>query len=124
LVQAVPPVPPNFFHQVVRRRTVPLYQHPALRPVCDINVIIDWLNPNAGSITDGDNHVWLGDKTTLSDGKWRGLIEDEPMFPLRKWKASIVSETSSGLDNDGLEGNVSGSDRENEDNVKCVYSLL
>jgi hypothetical protein len=46
------------------------------------------------------------------------------MFVLRKQKASIVSETSSSLDNDGLEGNVSGSDRENEDKVKCVYSLL
>jgi hypothetical protein len=60
----------------------------------------------------------------LSDGKWHGLIEDKPMFALRKRKASIVSETSSSLDNNRLEGDMSGSDCENEDNVKCVYSLL
>jgi hypothetical protein len=95
-----------------------------LRPVCNISVVIDWLNPDASSITDGDDHVCPRDKTMLSDGKWRGLIEDEPMFALRKWKASIVSETSSSLDNNRLEGNVSGSDRENEDKVKCVYSML
>ena len=36
-----------------------------------------------GSITDGDDHLWLGDNTLLSNGNWRGFLED-PLLTLGK----------------------------------------
>ncbi|KAH7904418.1 hypothetical protein BJ138DRAFT_1019167 [Hygrophoropsis aurantiaca] len=73
LVQAVPRVPASFFHQVVRRRTKPLYRHPALCSSTISNSPNPAMLPD-GSITDGDDHIWTGDKKVLEGGGgWRDL---------------------------------------------------
>ncbi|KAF8579468.1 hypothetical protein K439DRAFT_1253982, partial [Ramaria rubella] len=64
LVQAVPAPPVSFFRQVVRRRTVPLYQHPALHHKDSTNAT-PWKDPEDGSITGGNDHLWLGDTSLL-----------------------------------------------------------
>ncbi|OCH86626.1 hypothetical protein OBBRIDRAFT_706520, partial [Obba rivulosa] len=72
LVQAVPPPPQHFWYKVVQRHTVPIYQHPCLysmvSPVSDTEVCPpsaksrEYADPHDGSISDGDNHKWLGNK--------------------------------------------------------------
>ncbi|KAF9230570.1 hypothetical protein BU15DRAFT_18723, partial [Melanogaster broomeanus] len=67
LVQAVSTPPPSFFGQVVRRRTSPLYRHPALQvpvPAHSHSGPADSID-RGGSITDGDDHLWTGDQTVL-----------------------------------------------------------
>ena len=124
LVQAIPPPPPVFFHQVVRRRTMPLYQHPALCPFRDGNddEIGDWIDPDAGSITDRDDHIWLGNEKMLTGGNWRELHEN-PLISLGKCNKSACSDgTSSGPDDftDIISGSVvSGS--EDEDEVSSIH---
>ncbi|KAJ7171174.1 hypothetical protein C8R46DRAFT_1262353, partial [Mycena filopes] len=64
LVQAVGEVPPIFFIQVVRRRTLPFYRHRALTGVD--------ASSDSGSITDGDDNTWSGNPATLrGGGGWR-----------------------------------------------------
>ncbi|KAJ7038885.1 hypothetical protein C8F04DRAFT_881509, partial [Mycena alexandri] len=63
LVQAVPPPPPTFWGQVVRRRTIPLYQHPAL--VAIDQEFGEYVEPADGCISDGDDHVWSGNPEIL-----------------------------------------------------------
>ncbi|KAH7903235.1 hypothetical protein BJ138DRAFT_981607, partial [Hygrophoropsis aurantiaca] len=70
LVQGVsPPLPPSFFRQVVRRHTTPLYRHSNLRSHlensasnCDST---DGETSDGACVTDGDDHVWTGDRKTL-----------------------------------------------------------
>ncbi|KAJ7763643.1 hypothetical protein DFH07DRAFT_1018375 [Mycena maculata] len=70
LVQAVGPLPAKFWGQVIRRRTVPLYRHPAL--VAKNQEMGKYVEPTDGSITDGDDHAWSGDHAVLEgDGGWR-----------------------------------------------------
>lgn len=72
LVQAVTrPLEPRFWRQVIRRRTTPLYRHPHLLPAG-----ASYHDPDDGRITDGDDHVWLGDKDILSGGRWRDIASD------------------------------------------------
>jgi hypothetical protein len=77
LVQAVPPPPLTFWRQVIRRRAAPLYRHPALIPKDedsdghDGGMYGSYYNPDDGSITDGDDHVWIGDPDVLMSGEWR-----------------------------------------------------
>ncbi|KAI0042580.1 hypothetical protein FA95DRAFT_1456218, partial [Auriscalpium vulgare] len=61
LVQAVPEPSTRFWRQVIRRRTTPIYRHPELHAVS----AAAYADPNDGSITDGDDHVWLGDAAVL-----------------------------------------------------------
>ena len=98
LIQSIPPPPITFFREVIRRRTEPLYQHPALHVKGTQRAA--WQDPDDGSITDGDDHLWHGDTRLLSNGKWRELLED-PLLTLGKRKSSVVSEASS--DADGYE---------------------
>ena len=76
LVQMVSPPPLNFWRQIIRRRAVPLYRHPALIPRLG-DEELDWVfsgsfyDPDDGSITDGDDHVWIGDPDVLMGGEWR-----------------------------------------------------
>jgi hypothetical protein len=77
LVQAVRPPPPSFFTEIFRRRTRPLYRHPCLvDKACPSDG--SYVDAGAGSITDGDDHVWLGDDSILRGGRWRefGNIND------------------------------------------------
>lgn len=73
LVQSVPLPPASFFTYIVRRRVTPLFRHPAL---------FDKAGPprrdSEGemvdrSVSNGDDHVWLGDKSVLANGRWRDL---------------------------------------------------
>ncbi|KAJ7204152.1 hypothetical protein GGX14DRAFT_300661, partial [Mycena pura] len=61
LVKAVPPPSKDFWVEIRRRRTMPLYRHPELRekdePIGEYD--------EAGSITDGDDDDWSGDKSLL-----------------------------------------------------------
>jgi hypothetical protein len=79
LVHAIPQPPPRFWRQVVRRRTVPFYQHPVLQSISNPSsgdtTVDEFVDVNAGSITDGDDHKWLGDMKVLTDGGWRKLNE-------------------------------------------------
>ena len=87
LVQAAPPLPIHFWRQVVRRRTSPLYRHPALVSFHAVGMDVH-ADPDEGSITDGDDHVWLGNPEALVDGQWRDF-DIEGM--LRKWPRSVMS---------------------------------
>ncbi|KAJ7474160.1 hypothetical protein FB451DRAFT_1035044 [Mycena latifolia] len=70
LVQAVGLPPMKFWGQVVRRRTVPLYRHPALVSIDE--AAVQYTEPTDGSITDGDDHAWSGDHALLEGGGgWR-----------------------------------------------------
>ncbi|KAJ7773594.1 hypothetical protein DFH07DRAFT_912960 [Mycena maculata] len=70
LVQAVGPLPAKFWGQVICRRTVLLYRHPAL--VAKNQEMGKYVEPTDGSITDGDDHAWSGDHAVLEgDGGWR-----------------------------------------------------
>ena len=76
LVKSVPTPKASFWQQIGRRRVSPVYRHPDLvqlnpdgsRPPSDT-----LYDPNDGCITDGDDHVWLGDKEILSGGRWRDM---------------------------------------------------
>jgi len=74
LVQSIPSLPPTFWNQVVRHHTMPLYCHPVLRPIREPEGT--WDDPDAGSVTDGDNHIFLEDKKVLTNGNWCELLED------------------------------------------------
>lgn len=90
LVQSVSQPPHTFFAQVFRRRVRPLYRHPAL---CHIDApAAPWLNPDDGSITDGDDHNYLGDELMLTNGNWRALLD--PTVSLGKRPASTYSEAN------------------------------
>lgn len=64
LVQAVPAPPAQFFAEVVRRRSTPLYRHPCLHtedsPAGQYSRLED------GSITDGDDHEGIGGHAMLT----------------------------------------------------------
>jgi hypothetical protein len=69
-VQAVPLPPIKFWGQVHRRRTTPIYRHPALAPTLESQPWAeeDYLDPDDGCITDGDDHVWVGNPKVLKGG--------------------------------------------------------
>jgi hypothetical protein len=94
LVQAVPPPPIHFWRQVVRRRTSPLYRHPALVSFHADGMDM-YTNPDEESITEGYDHVWLGNPgpNTLVDGHWRDF-DIEGM--LRKRPPSAMSVSAGG----------------------------
>lgn len=63
LVQAAGKPPVGFFRQISRRRAVPLYRHQHLKNTTN----------DPGSITDGDDHVWSGQKNVMEQGNWRDI---------------------------------------------------
>ncbi|RDX40008.1 hypothetical protein OH76DRAFT_1459607 [Lentinus brumalis] len=65
LVQAVREPDIKFWRDIYRHRTVPLYRHPALKRVDDITPLEPFQDADDGSITEGDDHVWLGDRGQL-----------------------------------------------------------
>src|SRR5882724_9103929 len=106
---------------------MPIYQHPALHPLPDGHDIGDRVMPDAGSITDGDDHVWLGDECLLMGSNWWELCE-HPLISLGKWKAStLMDAASSGPDDateavssDSTQCQVSGSEDEDEVLTWCL----
>ncbi|TRM55828.1 hypothetical protein BD626DRAFT_415283, partial [Schizophyllum amplum] len=65
LVQAVPRPPRPFWNRVHRRRTIPLYRDPAL--VAHGAPPSDYVEPDSGNISDGDDNFWSGDPKLLQD---------------------------------------------------------
>jgi len=107
--------------EFLSRRTMPLYQHSALHPLLDGCDIGDMVMLDAGSITDGDDHVWLGDEQLLMGGNWQELCE-HPMLLLGKWKASTLTDAASlgpddateAVSSNGTQCQVSSSEDEDE----------
>jgi hypothetical protein len=89
LVQAVAPPPPEFFTQIYRRRVMPLYRHPCL---VDKNskTVVPYADCDAGSITDGDDHVWTGDSIALRNSNWRGFGDVHSLLA-KRFRASDSS---------------------------------
>ncbi|KAJ7763778.1 hypothetical protein B0H16DRAFT_1801158 [Mycena metata] len=71
LVDAVGHPSPEFWTQVVRRRTQPLYRHPALVPRGQEKS--KYIEPSDGSITDGDDHALVDPGVLAGGGGWRDL---------------------------------------------------
>ncbi|KAJ7823081.1 hypothetical protein B0H14DRAFT_3088937 [Mycena olivaceomarginata] len=69
LVQAVPPPSANFWVEIRRRRTMPLYRHPELHEKDKLPGEYE----EGGNVTDGDDDVWSGNKESLANGEWRKL---------------------------------------------------
>ena len=60
-VEALHPRPADFFEKLTCHRTMPIYRFP---------------NPNkktadSGSILDGDDEIWMGQRSNISHGGWR-----------------------------------------------------
>lgn len=70
--KAVEPPPKTFWQQVVRRRVTPLYRHPVLVPRGSAHGL--FIDPDDGSITDGDDNLWSGDVRLLEHGRWREIF--------------------------------------------------
>ena len=66
LVQAVPSPPPQFFTQIYRGYTIPIYRHTSLHSPEDISTT---LSEDEGGITDRDDH-FLNNSDALTSGKW------------------------------------------------------
>ncbi|KAJ7790885.1 hypothetical protein B0H14DRAFT_3568406 [Mycena olivaceomarginata] len=72
LVHAIGHPPVRFWTDVIRRRTLPLYRHPALVPRGQENA--SYVEPANRSITDGDDHAWSADPNFLAGSRgWRNL---------------------------------------------------
>ena len=84
---------------------MPLYRHPILRSIGEPEG--EWFDPDAGSVTDGDDHIFLGDKRMLTNGNWRELIED-PFKVLGKRPSSTKEEGSSDTNIFSSDGNLEG----------------
>lgn len=72
LVKAVPLPSERTWIFLSRRRTIPFYQHPELRPVGQPK--LPYVDPDAGCMSDGDDQVWNGDPERLrGGGGWRDM---------------------------------------------------
>ena len=68
----------KFWKQVVRRRVAPIYRHPDLVECSEDGEFKEtnaYIAPaDFGSITDGDDRKWSGDRSVLEGGGgWRDL---------------------------------------------------
>lgn len=73
LVQALADPSAKFWTQVVRRRQLPIYRHPDLVPKGQTKD--GYIDPEGGSITDGDDEVYVGNADLLKGGGgWRELV--------------------------------------------------
>ncbi|XP_006462497.1 hypothetical protein AGABI2DRAFT_119353 [Agaricus bisporus var. bisporus H97] len=127
LVRAVPPPGANFFLEIVRRRTKPIYKHPKLvsrigEPPNE-DCIHDTERLDSGSITDGDDHTWLGEKSALSGGGgWKSAqkrkkpTDAEDTHPRKKNATSNV-ETSHSIPIIDLTGTSEGADSDEEEEI-------
>jgi hypothetical protein len=85
LVKDVAPPSKRFWREVIRRRTVPIYQHSELKTKSHTQ--IEEYEASNGGITDGDDHIWSGDQNVLKGGGgWRDLDENilQPQHVLGK----------------------------------------
>ena len=79
LVKAVAPPSKRFWREVVRRRTLPIYRHSELRTKDGMQ--LEELASDDGT-TDGDDHIWSGDRDILKGGGgWRDLEQQASQPP-------------------------------------------
>jgi len=127
----VPPPPLLFWRQVVRRRITPLYRHPALVPRNAEGLPateVEFCDPDDSSITEGDDHVWLGNLDILIDGGWRefdvqGMLGKRPPSVM---STSVGDGLSSSAEQDMEEVHEQLNDPEdsNLENEVCQQSPL
>ncbi|KAJ6592145.1 hypothetical protein DFH09DRAFT_1136732, partial [Mycena vulgaris] len=97
LVDAVGHPPAQFCTEVVRRRTLPLYRHPALVPWGQQHA--EYMEPTDGSITDGDDHLWSSDPKLLpGGGGWRELEFSTSSLLGKRAQSRQESDASSSSD--------------------------
>ncbi|KAJ7802031.1 hypothetical protein B0H14DRAFT_2614794 [Mycena olivaceomarginata] len=98
LVQSLPHPPAKFWMEVVRRRTLPLYCHPAL-----VIPGSQWIEPADGSITDGDDHGLRTRSNVLAGGGgWRELDFSTPSL-LGKRARPVIPEVDGSSSDDAAE---------------------
>ena len=115
LVQSVNPPEKCFWREVVCRRVLPIYRHPALVAKGLINETSPaYIEPD-GTISDGDDHIWSGDCNILKGGggwqKTFDAVEMNKVLGKRKQEDSQKQEmpptvktmTQTGLDLDLVE---------------------
>ena len=107
LVQSVPKPPIEFFQQVTRRRTIPIYHHPSLRTEEYNSDGVPTMQPYediAGSITDGDDWDVVDDSHSLlqpcSLGKRKAVNAEDFISDA---DLDHGNETSSGFESDNEE---------------------
>ncbi|KAH7905676.1 hypothetical protein BJ138DRAFT_1105794 [Hygrophoropsis aurantiaca] len=132
-----PPPPPSFSYRVVCRRTTPLYRHSNLRSHLEISASncdsTDGETSDGACVTDGDDHVWTGDRKTLEGGKWRVIQESSVLGKRLREDINAndtephmreIEGTTSGSEYDTLSEEISyNSDHSDEDEMNdLVYS--
>jgi hypothetical protein len=130
LVHAVLHPPISFWRGVIRRRVAPLYRHPALVPQTNDGEPSsdgEYANPDSGSITEGDDHVWLGNPEMLKDGRWREF-DVELMIGKRPQSAlsdSVGDDSSSPDDHDmSVDDQHNAVDSGGDEEVCLILSFL
>lgn len=128
LVQAVPNPSAKFWIQLSRRRTLPIYQHPELHAIDQPSP--PFRDPDAGTISEGDDQNFLGDPEMLSSGEaWQNLVlngpqETERSKRGRSWSSGDhMSLPASGSDIDDISRAESEDEQAEEDTV-CNLPIL
>jgi hypothetical protein len=82
LVAAVPDPPSTFWGEIYRRRVVPFYRHPAICPENTARRRVPrYIDPDDGSITEGDDHLTSGNPKLLQGGgDWKGIVEGKRAY--------------------------------------------
>jgi hypothetical protein len=126
LVQAVKPPPASFWHSIIRRRTTPIYRHPLLVQIGEDGQLepMDspaFHNPDNGSITDGDDHIWLGDKDVLEGGGgWRDLTSERMRSSKRPRESLPKGDRSSDSAPDAQRMRYTGVDEDEDEDEVCL----
>lgn len=117
----------RFWRQIVRRRTAPLYRHPNLVPFPTDGSLVNinpYNDPNDGSITDGDDHIWLGDLSMLSGGRWREISNDRLLAKRTREDGSDEELIGSGATTPAADSVASQFDGEEVEDAEEVYHKL
>jgi hypothetical protein len=121
LVQFVKKNPASFLYSIIRRRTTPIYCHPHLVQIGEDGQAFH--DPDDGSITDGDDHVWLGDKGVLAGGGgWRNLTSEGMRSNKRSREGSPEGDRSLGSAPDAQRMKYTGADEEEDEDKVCPPS--
>ncbi|KAJ7646419.1 hypothetical protein DFH06DRAFT_997660 [Mycena polygramma] len=115
LVHAVGSLPPYFWCEVVRRRTVPLYRHPLL--VAKDEEPEEYLEPTDGNVTDGDDHAWFRNRSVLEGGGgWREFDFSSTSLLGKRDRASGDSDFEDARDEEEVEQSMfTGADLDSPD---------
>lgn len=90
LVQAIGKPPINFWSEVCRRRTLPIYHHPSF-----FKDMTSYCDPDDGTITEGDDQVYLGDTKVLASREWQDFEGGIPSILGKRARSRSVAASSS-----------------------------